>query len=424
MAREMAHGAVRVPYAPNVRAGCGCWPGFGGVANDRHQGGSRQDCPPLGSALIAPIGTNHGLRKGWTNRLRFRELIGGGPLVRTATLDEVARVAGVSRATASRVVNGSTSVGLDARQSVQRAIEQLGYVPKRVWRSTAARRSDCLGLVIAEPVARVFNDPFFSEVLRGVNTGMAARQKQLALFIAPQSPDGERRLQQYLLGGHVDGAVFLSLHGNDPLPERLHMRGVPVVVGGEPPHGARVSYVDNDNRGGAVAATNHLIDQGRRTIALINGPLDLPAAASRRQGYLEALRAAGLTPRPELEAGGDFTREGGAQAMQELLDRCPEIDAVFAVSDLMASGALEALRAMGRKVPADVAIVGFDDSAVASSTQPALSSVRQSVEVMGRELVSVLLRAVEARDHVLRRVILATELVVRESSGGVPTGKN
>jgi DNA-binding LacI/PurR family transcriptional regulator len=348
----------------------------------------------------------------------------GGLLVRTATLDEVARVAGVSRATASRVVNGSTTVSLDARQSVQRAVEQLGYVPNRVWRASAAHRSNGLGLVIAEPAARVFSDPFFSVVLRGVNMGVATRGMQLVLFITPQSPDEERRLEKYLLGGHVDGAIFLSLHGDDPLPERLHARGVPIVVGGEPPHGARVSYVDNDNRGGAVAATNHLIEQGRRTIALIGGPLDFPAAASRRQGYLEALRAAGLTPRPELEAGGDFTREGGTRAMQQLLDRCPGIDAVFAASDLMAAGALEVLHSRGRKVPADVAIVGFDDSAVASSTQPSLSSVRQSVEVMGRELVSALLHAVEARDHVLRRVVLATELIVRESSGGVPTGKS
>lgn len=342
--------------------------------------------------------------------------------MRTATLDDVARAAGVSRATASRVVNGSTTVGVDARQSVQLAVERLAYVPNRAARSLVNRRSNSVGVVIAEPTSRVFGDPFFLEILRGIGAGLAAREMQLALLM-PQSPEEERRLEQYLLGGHVDGAIFVSLHGEDPMPERLHLRGVPVVVGGEPPRGARVSYVDNDNYGGAFAAVNHLTGQGRRTIASIIGPLDMPAAASRRLGYLDALRAAGLTPRPELEEGGDFSREGGARAMQELLARCPEIDAVFAASDLMASGALHSLSAAGRKVPAEVAIVGFDDSALALSTQPPLSSVRQSVAMMGRELVSVLLQAVDARDHVLRRVFLATELVVRESSGGVPTGK-
>jgi len=343
--------------------------------------------------------------------------------VRSATLEEVAREAGVSRATASRVVNGRTTVRVDARESVERAVARLGYVPNRSARSLTTRSSEAIGVVIAEPSVRVFGDPFFSEVLRGITTALGARQLQLALLI-PQPGGREPRLEQYLTSGHVDGVIIISLHGEDPLPERLHARGVPVVVAGEPPRGARVSYVDNDNHGGAVAAVSHLTGLGRRTVAIINGPLDMRAAAARRLGYLDALRSAGISPRSALEAGGDFTHVGGARAASELLERCPEIDAIFAASDLMAAGALEALQAAGRKVPAEVAVVGFDDSAIALSTVPPLSSVRQSVELMGRELVSVLLRAVDARDHVLRRVVLATELVVRESSGGEPTGKN
>jgi DNA-binding LacI/PurR family transcriptional regulator len=377
---------------------------------------------PHGSIVQPAIGVSSARGRD-SKGCEFAGNVAGGMLVRTATLEEVARAAGVSRATASRVVNGSTTVGPDARESVQRAVVRLGYVPNRAARATEARRSNSVGVIIAEPTGRVFNDPFFSEVLRGINAGLAARQMQLAMLM-PQSAEEERRLEQYLASGHVDGAIIVSLHGEDPLPERLHARGVPVVVAGEPPRGARVSYVDNDNHGGAIAAVNHLIATGRRNVAAINGPLEMAAAASRRLGYLDAIRAAGLTPRPELEAGGDFSREGGARAAFELLERCPEIDAIFAASDLMAAGALEALCTAGRKVPAEVAIVGFDDSAVALSTVPPLSSVRQSVEVMGRELVSVLLQAVDARDHVLRRVILATELVVRESSGGVPTGKS
>jgi DNA-binding LacI/PurR family transcriptional regulator len=344
-------------------------------------------------------------------------------LVRTATLDEVARAAGVSRATASRVVNGSASVGVQARESVEQAVASLGYVPNRAARNSVATHSDSVGVVITESTGRVFDDPFFSEVLRGITAGLAARKKQLALLM-PESKEEHRRLEQYLAGGHVEGAIFVSLHGDDPLPERLHARGVPVVVCGEPPRGARVSYVDNDNYGGAVAAVSHLAGLGRRTIAIINGRMDMPAAVTRHLGYLDALSAAGIPARPELEEPGDFTRDGGRRAMQKLLSRCPEVDAVFAASDLMAAGALDELCTAGRKVPAEVAIVGFDDSAVALTTLPPLSSVRQPVEVMGRELVSVLLQAIDARDHVLRRVVLATELVVRQSSGGLPTGKS
>ena len=299
----------------------------------------------------------------------------------------------------------------------------LGYVPNRAPRRSAVSRTNSVGVVITESTGRVFDDPFFSDVLRGITTALSSRQKQLALLM-PSSKEEYRRLEQYLAGGHVDGAVFVSLHGDDPLPERLHARGVPVVVCGEPPHGARVSYVDNDNRGGAAAAVRHLISLGRGNIAIINGRMDMPGAVARRSGYLDALAEAGLSARPELEEEGDFTREGGFQAMQKLLSRCPEIDAVFAASDLMAAGAIEALCTAGRKVPTEVAIVGFDDSAVATTTHPPLSSVRQPVETMGRELVNVLLQAVDARDHVLRRVVLATELVTRQSSGGLPTGKS
>jgi DNA-binding LacI/PurR family transcriptional regulator len=339
------------------------------------------------------------------------------------TLEEVARAAGVSRATASRVVNGSPSVGTEARQSVERAVTELGYIPNRAARSLVTRRSESVGVVIAEPAGRIFGDPFFAEVLRGISAGLAEHQMQQILVIA-QSPEEERRAERYLMGGHVDGVILFSLHGNDSLPDHLQTHGIPVVVGGEPPHGAHVSYVDNDNHGGAMAAVTHLIEQERTRIATITGPSDMPAAAMRRQGYLSALRAAGRTPDPDLEESGGFTREGGMRAMQVLLQRCPDLDAVFAASDLAAAGALWALRGAGRRVPEDVAVVGFDDSIIALSTQPPLSSVHQSMDVMGRELVNVLLQTVDARDNVIRRVVLETELIVRQSSGGPPTRKN
>lgn len=340
------------------------------------------------------------------------------------TLEEVARAAGVSRATASRVVNGSRTVGIEARQSVERAIAKSGYVPNRAARSLRTRRSDSIGVVIAEPTGRIFGDPFFGEVLRGISAGLAARQLHLVLVMS-QSPEEERWAEGYLTsGGHVDGVILFSLHGDDPLPEHLQARGIPVVVGGEPPRGARVSYVDNDNHGGAFAAVKHLIEQGRTRIATITGPLDMPAGVTRRLAYRDALRAAGRTPEAELEESGGFTREGGQRSMEVLLQRCPDLDAVFAASDLMAAGALSALYAAGRRVPEDVAVVGFDDSIIALSTRPALSSVRQSMAVMGRELVGLLLQTVDSRDHVLRRVVLETELIVRQSSGGPPTENN
>jgi DNA-binding LacI/PurR family transcriptional regulator len=176
--------------------------------------------------------------------------------------------------------------------------------------------------------------------------------------------------------------------------------------------------VDVDNRQGARKAVEHLLAGGRRMVATISGPLDMPVGIDRLAGYRDATGEAFGVSDATLEAAGDFTQESGAKAMSRLLTKRPDLDAVFAASDLMAAGALSALTAAGRRVPEDVAIVGYDDSPLASSTHPQLTSVRQPIEEMGREVARLLVEAVEGTDRVQRRVILATELVKRASSAG------
>jgi len=345
---------------------------------------------------------------------------GGRPRRSNATLEEVAHVAGVSRATVSRVVNGSPKVSPDVRVDVQAAIERLGYVPNRAARSLVTRRSDSIAVIITEPSGRLFSDPFFPRLLRGISSELAARNRQLILLM-PGSAADESRTADYLTAGHVDGVLLVSLHGDDPLPARLTTAGMPIVVAGRPPKGAKASYVDVDNRQGAQSAVGHLIAGRRRAIATISGPLDMAPGVDRRHGYRDALAEAGITGDPTLETIGDFTQESGVLAMKRLLAARPDLDAVFAASDLMAAGALSVLAAAGRRVPADVAVVGFDDSPVATSTTPQLTSVRQPIEEMGHEMARLLIDAVEASDPVPRRVILATELIRRASSAGRPS---
>lgn len=334
---------------------------------------------------------------------------------RSITIDDVARAAGVSRATASRVVNDSERVSLEARASVGAAVRLLGYVPNRAARSLMTRRSDSIGVVIMEPAGSLFADPFFGRLLMGISEGLAARDIQLVLLMA-QAAREEERVERYLEAGHVDGAILVGPHGHDPLPARLERNGVPIVLSGRQLGEGGISHVDSDNRGGARMAVAHLLGAGRRSIATIHGTLDMSSGIDRLEGYRDALREAGLTPAPALEAAGNYHVVTAADAMRELLERRPALDAVFAASDSMAAAAIRVLQERGLRIPEDVAVVGFDDSPVALTTRPELSTVRQPIEAMGRELSRLLLHRIDRPGDALSQVVFATELVVRGSS--------
>ncbi|WP_229401086.1 LacI family DNA-binding transcriptional regulator [Micromonospora okii] len=327
------------------------------------------------------------------------------------TLEAVALRAGVSRATVSRVVNGSTTVAAPIREAVRRAVAELGYVPNLAARSLVTQRTDSIALVLPEEATRVFSDDqVFPGIIRGVAQELEAADKQLVLMLAG-SPAGHARVERYTTGRHVDGVVFASLHGADPLPARLARRGIPVVCSGRLLGDVEVPYVDVDHLGGVARAVRHLLDSGRRRIATIAGPQDMFAGVERLTGYREAVAAAGL---PERVAFGDFTRESGAAAMRQLLDAHPDLDAVFAASDLMAHAAMRTLREAGRRVPEDVAIVGFDDIETASYTDPPLTTVRQPILELGRAATRQLLR-IAGGEEVEPAVVLPTELIVRAS---------
>ncbi|WP_106398131.1 LacI family DNA-binding transcriptional regulator [Actinocorallia populi] len=325
------------------------------------------------------------------------------------TLEAVAARAGVGRGTVSRVINGSPKVSEHSREAVLRAIEELGYVPNPAARTLVTRRTDTVALVVSESEERVWGEPFFAGIIRGISAGLSETGLQLLLAMA-QTPAEHERLEHYLTGHHVDGALLLSLHGDDPLPRRLEERGLPTVTAGSPLGRTPVACVDADNRGGARQAVQHLVDRGRRRIAAIAGPQDMQVGVDRLRGYRE------LNPGPDLVAPGDFSEESGAAAMRDLLERDPELDAVYAASDPMAIGAMRVLRASGRTVPGDVAVVGFDDSQMARHTEPPLTTVHQPVEEMGRAMAELLVARIQGREPESPVIILDTRLVVRESS--------
>jgi DNA-binding LacI/PurR family transcriptional regulator len=331
------------------------------------------------------------------------------------TLEQVAVRAGVGRGTVSRVINGSPRVSDRTRAAVQQAIADLGYVPHRAARALAANRSDAIALVVPEPEERLFAEPFFSGIIRGVSAELADTDIQLLLTLI-RTPRERERFTQYAASQRVDGVLLISVHGSDPLPDQLAEAGIPAVMTGRRSADEQVPFVDCDNGGGAQLAVEHLLGRGRGMVATITGPADMYVAQCRLDGYREALRTAGREVEEGLVARGDFTEESGHVAMRELVRRRPELDAVFCASDLMAVGARRALRELGRSVPDDVAIVGFEDSALARHMDPPLTSVNQPTQAMGRAMTRALLEEIGEEGSDLPRLVLPTELVRRASS--------
>jgi DNA-binding LacI/PurR family transcriptional regulator len=335
---------------------------------------------------------------------------GGSP-----TLDEVAGLAGVSRATASRAINGGNRVSPHAQAAVDAAVRRLRYTPNRAARSLVTRRTDSVAVVVPEPDERVFNDPFFAGTLRGVNEVLAERDLQLVLLLAKPGAEKSRTLR-YLAQRHVDGAVVVSHHRDDGLPLHLAQLGLPCVFGGRPWTGAdQATYVDVDNVAGSREVTQVLVERGCRRIGVIAGPQDMTAAVDRLQGWREAMTSAGLPD--DAVAFGDFTETSGERAATELLAAHGDLDGLAVASDLMASGALRVLAAAGRRVPDDIAVVGFDDLGVAERTTPTLTTVRQPITEMAARATRLLLELIDLGVPAApARLIIPPRLVRRASA--------
>jgi DNA-binding LacI/PurR family transcriptional regulator len=331
-----------------------------------------------------------------------------------STLEQVAALAGVSTATVSRVLNHSPRVSDAARAAVERAVAELGYVPNPAARSLVRRRTDTIALVVSEPEDRLFADPFVPAILHGIGEAIAETELQLILLLA-QGERQRRKVERYVRQGHVDGVVMMCQHGDDAMLRDFVTAGVPAVLTGRPRDIGWIPFVDADNRAGARKATEYLL-QTRRRVATITGPLDMTVSADRFDGYRDALTAAGIAFEPSLAAHGDFTAESGGRAMEQLLAVEPAVDGVFVASDLMAVGALRRLEAADRRVPEEVAVVGFDDADVAASATPPLTTMRQPFAEMTRALADLLRRRIAGEAAVDESVVLAATLVRRASA--------
>ena len=328
------------------------------------------------------------------------------------TLEMVGALAGVSRATVSRVVNGSPRVSDEVVEAVRAAIAELRYVPNRAARSLASKQTHAIALVVPEDMARLFGDLYLAAIIGGIHRRLEASDYVLNLMSASSKTDG--KTMRYLQGGNVDGAIVISHHTDDTFITTL-TQTLPVVFGGRPAVHVDGGYiVDVDNVAGSRTGTEHLVNIGRKRIATITGPQTMPGGIDRVTGFLAALNEAGLEPGPIVE--GDFTLRSGTEAMREVLRQDPKIDGIFVASDVMAAGAIPVLRSHGLSVPDDVAMVGYDDSEAAVTAEVPLTTIRQPAAMMGATISSILIDVLNGVEDHPRMTFLPTELILRSSA--------
>lgn len=331
------------------------------------------------------------------------------------TLEQIAKQSGVSRSTVSRVVRNHESVSPAVRQRVIEVIKETGYQPNAAARSLAGQRTNVIGLVIAESAQSLFTDAYYPMLIQGVTQATNDYEQTLTLFLFHNRADEEKLSPRLIRNQLVDGLIVTGTRIDDPLVPRLLKSDVPFVLVGrhEDP---RVNFIDVDNVAGSQAAVSYLTRLGHSRIGIITGTMQNRSAIDRCEGYKQALRSRGIPIDDRIVVEGNFTEHSGFVGMNRLIEQ--NVDAVFVSSDGMAIGALRAAREAGKAVPADIAIVGFDDLPTSGNTQPPLTTVRQSVRRMGAMAVETLLDILESGQQPSRRISLPTELIVRATCGG------
>jgi DNA-binding LacI/PurR family transcriptional regulator len=331
------------------------------------------------------------------------------------TLDDVATLSGVSRATVSRVINGGP-VSEATRRKVVAVLEETSFRPNAAARTLASGRSGVVGVVMHVDPHFLFRDAYFTQLLQGLSDALAEQEIGMMLWLGHRSK--EETLERIQSIGLLDGVVVTAHTLDDPLVDGLLASPLPTVLIGHRRADRKASYVDVDHVHAADAVTSHLASIGRQRIGHVTGTRGTVAAEDRIEGYRRAMHRAGLRT-TGLVVDGDFNRATGMAGAATLLDA--GADAIFCANDAMAAGALETIHARDLRVPDDVALAGFDDLEFSALLDPPLTTVRQGVREQGAEAAHALLQLVNDPDGVPRRVILPTELVIRQSTvGGVP----
>ncbi|CAM2145021.1 HTH-type transcriptional repressor PurR [Pararobbsia alpina] len=328
-----------------------------------------------------------------------------------ATIKDVAARAGVSFTTVSHVVNNTRPVSSEVRAKVEAAIRELNFVPSAVARSLKAKTTSTIGVVVPNNT-----NPYFAEMSRGIETYCERRGYCVILGNSDDEPEKQRKYLRVMIERRIDGLIVASAGDEDTLAEALGRTDLPVVIVDREVPGVQADLVQIDHEQGAYIAARHLLELGHRRIACISGPARMVVSEARVRGFERALEEHGVEVDGCQLIAGDYTSQGGYEAAVSLLEgRQPT--AIFATNDVMALGALRAAAERGLSVPRDLSVIGFDDIQLSRYFYPALTTVGQSIVMLGERAAQTLIeRVTKDIDGEARRLIIAPELKVREST--------
>jgi len=330
------------------------------------------------------------------------------------TIEHIAQLAKVSKATVSRVLNNSPKVTEKTRERVIKAIKESGYYPSATARRLTTNKAETIGLIIPTPQDKTFGNPFYTEILRGFTHQAKVEGYDLLLFIN----EHQFNYSKLFYDRRVDGLLLVGIKRNDKGIVELSKNKFPYILTGKVDY-KEANYVDADNRGGAYQAVSYLSDLGHKRIGYLGGSFEFIFNQERFEGYLKALKEHNLEYGKELTMESINTQESGYEAMRKLLEYSLLPTAVFVANDLDAIGAMKAVKEKGLKMPEDIAFIGFDDIQLASYVEPSLTTVRQLIFKMGTTAISLLVRLIEGKEKEPLQVELPTQLIIRESSGGI-----
>ncbi|RME85600.1 MAG: LacI family transcriptional regulator [Caldilineae bacterium] len=330
---------------------------------------------------------------------------------RRVTIADVAAAAGVSLMTVSRVVNNNGPVSETTRQRVLEVIAELGYRPSELARGLVTRRTRTLGVVVPD-----VSNPFFAGILRGVEQVAYAQNHNVFLCNTEESPERELTVLQSLEDKHVDGLILCSSRMEDEQLAKVLEGFDAVVLINRFLHGSRVATVLVDDQAGGRHVVEHLLRGGRRRIGFLDGPLSSQSGRLRKAGHRAALADAGLSYEdvPAIDCAPSVS--GGLEGARRLLRQHPDIEALVCYNDLVAVGALQACFSLGRKVPSDVAITGFDDIELAALVHPPLTTCRVPRYEIGLRAARLLMQQIHADDEDVEDLVVQPELIVRASA--------